>query len=69
MALSNGGQLMFCEDLEREFRLPQSTWRYWNATEKLKAAKLGRRLVWRRSDVLAFLAAQGLDAEGVAAQC
>jgi hypothetical protein len=50
---------MYAADLEREFKLPESTWRYWNTIGKLPATKLGRRLVWRRADVLNFLAAQG----------
>ncbi|HTY34013.1 helix-turn-helix domain-containing protein [Mycobacterium sp.] len=52
---------MFASDLEREFKLPESTWRFWHTTGKLPATKLGRRLVWRRADVLAFLASQGLE--------
>ncbi|WP_082950186.1 MULTISPECIES: helix-turn-helix domain-containing protein [unclassified Mycobacterium] len=54
--------LLFASDLEREYRLPESTWRFWHYEGKLPAAKIGRRLVWKRSDVVAFLAAQGLDA-------
>ena len=54
-------ELLFAEDLEREYRLLASTWRYWHYQGKLPATKLGRRLVWRRSDVVRFLAAQGLN--------
>jgi hypothetical protein len=56
-------EFMFAKDLEQEFRLPESTWRYWHLTGKLPATKLGRRVVWRREDVLTFLAAQGLLAD------
>lgn len=54
-------QLLFASDLHREFKLPESTWRYWHYTDKLRAAKLGRRLVWKRVDVVRFLAEQGVD--------
>ena len=48
---------MFTEDLERDFKLPQSTWRYWHQTGRgPKARKWGRRLVWRRDEVEAFFA-------------
>ena len=55
------GDLMYAADLERDYKLPESTWRFWHYTGRLRAAKLGRRLVWKRADVLAFLAEQGLD--------
>ncbi|MEC4764767.1 helix-turn-helix domain-containing protein [Mycobacterium sherrisii] len=54
--------LLFARDLEREYHLPESTWRFWHYEGKLPAAKVGRRLVWKRSDVIEFLASQGLDA-------
>jgi hypothetical protein len=54
--------LMFAEDLETEYRLPASTWRFWHYSKRLPATKIGRRLVWRRSDVIKFLSEQGLDA-------
>lgn len=56
------GDFMFASDLEREFKLVESTWRYFHYEGKLPAVKVGRRLVWKRADVLEFLAAQGLDA-------
>jgi hypothetical protein len=52
---------MFAADLERDYKLPQSTWRHWHHTGQLRAAKVGRRLVWKRGDAIAFLAEQGLD--------
>jgi hypothetical protein len=56
-------ELLFAEDLENEYRLPASTWRYWHYNGRLTATKLGRRLVWKRADVLKFLAEQGLGDE------
>lgn len=53
--------LMFADELEAEYRLPASSWRYFHYVGKLRATKIGRRLVWKRADVVAFLAEQGLD--------
>jgi predicted DNA-binding transcriptional regulator AlpA len=39
--------------------IPASTWRYWAVNESgPQSFKLGRRRVWRRSDVLAWIAEQ-----------
>jgi hypothetical protein len=75
-----GDELLFADEMEREFRLPQSTWRYWAATDRFdtddadadsvdadsvvvtnkgpRSFLLGRRRVWRRSDVESWLAAR-----------
>lgn len=46
-------------DLERWTGTKASTWRYWVLTGTgPKSFKMGRRRVWRRSDVLAWVADQ-----------
>lgn len=52
-------------ELEDLTGIPQSTWRYWASVEVgPKSFKLGRRRVWRRSDVLAWIA----ESESVSAK-
>lgn len=46
-------------DLEKLTGTPSSTWRFWASSGAGPASfKLGRRRVWRRDTVLAWLAAQ-----------
>lgn len=46
-------------ELERVFGVPASTFRYWAATgQGPTSCKLGRRRVWRKASVLAWLEAQ-----------
>jgi len=46
-------------DLERLTGTPSSTWRFWASNGSGPASfKLGRRRVWRRDTVLAWLASQ-----------
>jgi prophage regulatory protein len=45
--------------LEQMTGIPASTWRYWVLTGTgPKSFKIGRRRVWKRSEVVAWLAAQ-----------
>lgn len=45
--------------LQRMTGIPASTWRYWAMTgQGPKSFKMGRRRVWRRSEVLAWIAQQ-----------
>jgi hypothetical protein len=47
--------------LERLTGIPASTWRYWAINDTgPHSFKLGRRRVWRRVDVLAWIAEQDL---------
>ena len=46
-------------DLQRMTGIPVSTWRYWVLTgEGPSSFKLGKRRLWRRSEVLAWIDAQ-----------
>jgi hypothetical protein len=52
-------EYLTAEDLERDYRLPASTWRYFHTADKgPKATKMGRRLLWKRSVVEAWIAEQ-----------
>ena len=52
-----------CDELEDLTGLPASTWRYWATVDKGPASvKLGRRRLWRKSTVMAWLAEQELIA-------
>ncbi|MBN7412669.1 helix-turn-helix transcriptional regulator [Mycobacteroides abscessus] len=52
-------------DLERMTGTPTATWRYWAHVGKGPASfKLGRRRVWKRAVVLAWLEAQESVAAG-----
>lgn len=45
--------------LEQLTSIPASTWRYWAMNDAgPRSFKIGRRRVWRRCDVLAWLASQ-----------
>jgi predicted DNA-binding transcriptional regulator AlpA len=45
--------------LEQLTGIPASTWRYWAINDAgPRSFKIGRRRVWRRSDVLAWIASQ-----------
>lgn len=56
---SVGDPLMTAAQLEGEFGIAESTWRYWHLTGEGPASfKLGRRRVWRRSVVLNWIAAR-----------
>jgi prophage regulatory protein len=51
--------ILDARDLERGTGTKASTWRYWAAIGEGPASfKLGRRRVWKRSSVLAWLAEQ-----------
>lgn len=53
--------LMYASELEAEYKILASTWRYWDYTGTgPRSVKLGRRRVWKRSEVVAWLAEQGL---------
>jgi predicted DNA-binding transcriptional regulator AlpA len=61
-------EYLFAEDMESEYKLPASTWRYfYGAGKGPKASKLGRRLVWKRSDVEAWIAEQEESPPGATA--
>ena len=48
--------ILFAVDLEEMSGIPQSTWRYWAHTgQGPDSFKLGRRRVWRKSEVLAWI--------------
>lgn len=52
-----GTDLLFAEELEPLTRIPAGTWRYYaHAGIGPGSFKLGRRRVWRRSSVLAWVA-------------
>lgn len=48
-------QLLFFEEVCDLLRAPPSTVRQWTAAGRLNSLKLGRRRLYRRSDVDAFL--------------
>lgn len=57
--VSVGDPLMTAAQLQAEFGVAESTWRYWHLRgEGPPSFKLGRRRVWRRSAVLAWIAAR-----------
>jgi predicted DNA-binding transcriptional regulator AlpA len=61
----SGDDLLFAEEMERDYRLPASTWRYFYSVGKgPKATKLGRRLLWKRADVEAWISAQNMTKAG-----
>jgi hypothetical protein len=61
-------EYLFAEDMERDYKLPESTWRYFHSVGKgPKASKLGRRLVWKRSEVEAWVAQQEKSSPGATA--
>jgi predicted DNA-binding transcriptional regulator AlpA len=48
--------LMDSEDICAEYGFPLPTWRYWEALGKTpKSARIGRRRLWRREDVDAWV--------------
>ena len=48
-----------CVDLEQLTGTPASTWRYWaHINEGPPSFKLGRRRVWKRQDVVRWIAEQ-----------
>ena len=52
-------EYLSCVDLETLTGTKASTWRYWAMTGEGPASfKLGRRRVWKRSTVMAWLAEQ-----------
>ncbi len=52
-----GTDLLFAEELHTLTRIPAGTWRYYaHAGIGPKSFKLGRRRVWRRTEVLAWIA-------------
>lgn len=53
------GEYLSCTDLETLTGTKASTWRYWASIGEGPASfKLGRRRVWKRSTVLAWLERQ-----------
>ncbi|WP_369816633.1 helix-turn-helix transcriptional regulator [Mycobacterium sp. E740] len=62
-ALPAGSEYLDSLDLERLTGTAASTWRYWaHIGSGPKSFKLGRRRVWRRSEVLRWLAEQEASA-------
>lgn len=62
-ALPAGSEYLDSLDLERLTGTAASTWRYWaHIGTGPKSFKLGRRRVWRRSEVLRWLAEQEASA-------
>jgi prophage regulatory protein len=58
-------EFMTAPDLEQLTGTPESTWRYWaHIGQGPPSFKLGRRRVWKRSAVMAWLASQ--EAAGAA---
>lgn len=50
-------EYLTCRDLQALTNTPASTWRYWAMTGEGPASfKIGRRRVWKRSTVMAWLA-------------
>jgi excisionase family DNA binding protein len=51
--------LLTVEEIAAELRIPEGTFRTWRANDKgPKSFRIGRRVVYRRADVEAWLAAQ-----------
>lgn len=52
-------EYLFAEELEVLTGIPQSTWRYWSSIDQGPPSfLLGRRRVWRKTAVDAWLAEQ-----------
>ena len=57
-------RLLTIEEVAAMTRLPEATWRWFRHNNTgPKAAKLGKRLVWRESEVIAWIDAQFMDGE------
>ncbi len=57
--MATDSEILFATDLEAEYRIPQSTWRYWAHTgQGPRSYRLGRRRVWDRSEIEKWLAEQ-----------
>ena len=53
------GEYVDATDLEDMTGTPKATWRYWASIgQGPRSFKLGRRRVWRKADVLAWIADQ-----------
>ena len=58
-ALSTGPELLGASALAQLTGIPASTWRWWASVgEGPPSFKLGRRRLWRRSEVVAWIASQ-----------
>jgi excisionase family DNA binding protein len=56
--------LLTVDELAEELRVPAGTFRSWRAQDKgPRSFKIGRRVVYRRSDVTAWLEAQAAATE------
>lgn len=60
-------ELMTNKDVERDYGFPLNTLRYWRTTGRgPKAAKIGGRVMYRRTDVEAWIDAQFDGQDGAA---
>ncbi|NMN94826.1 helix-turn-helix transcriptional regulator [Antrihabitans stalactiti] len=65
--MSNPNDLLSAVELEAETGTSESTWRYWASINfGPPSFKIGRRRVWRRSTVVAWIAEQERLASPVA---
>lgn len=52
-------ELLLTDEMEAEFRVPESTWRSWRSLDRgPRSFKLGRRIVFRRGDVQQWIEEQ-----------
>lgn len=60
--MSTADDLLTVDEIAAELRVPESTFRTWRSLGKgPKSFKLGRRVVYRRSDVQAWIDRQEAD--------
>jgi excisionase family DNA binding protein len=56
---TDSDDLLTVDEIAAELRVPEGTFRSWRAQNRgPKSFKIGRRVVYRRADVIAWLAAQ-----------
>lgn len=64
-AANSHAEYMNAHDLEQLTTIPASTWRYWaHIRSGPPSFRIGRRRVWRKTEVLTWIADQEGDAQG-----